>query len=127
MNRSTLPIVSILDEKNTTAFKAMSEVVFIAYLTSKDADLKSTFTELAIRNHRRFAFGIASGASVNKAGSTPLPSIVCYKIGEGEQEILSGQSGIDALEKFMEMATVALIGEMTRRNEIKYLKARHPT
>jgi protein disulfide-isomerase A1 len=52
---------------------------------------------------------------------------VCYKILEGEQEILSGQSGIDALEKFMETATALPIGEMTRRNEIEYLKVRHPS
>ena len=32
---------------------------------------------------------------------------------------------MDALEKFMEMATAAPIGEMTRRNEMKYLNVRH--
>jgi protein disulfide-isomerase A1 len=96
-------------------------------LTSRDADLKSAFTELASRNHYKFAFGIASSVSLAKASNIPLPSIVCYKIGEGEQEIFSGQSEIDALEKFMETSTALPIGDMTRRNEMKYLKACHPS
>jgi protein disulfide-isomerase A1 len=84
----------------------------------------STFTDLASRNHHKFAFGIASNANLAKAGSIPVPSLVCYKAWEGEQEILSGQSGIEALEKFMETATTHPIGEMTRRNEMRYLKVR---
>jgi protein disulfide-isomerase A1 len=45
---------------------------------------------------------------------------------EGEQEILSGSAGTEALEKFMETATAPTIGEMTRRNEMEYLKVHHP-
>lgn len=51
---------------------------------------------------------------------------MCLKPGEGEQEILSGQAGIDAMERFIETATAPVIGEFTRRNEMKYMKVISP-
>jgi protein disulfide-isomerase A1 len=51
-----------------------------------------------------------------------FPALWCISQGK-EHEVLPGPSGIDALEKFLETATAPPIGEFTRRNELKYMKA----
>jgi protein disulfide-isomerase A1 len=79
--------------------------------------------ELASRNHDKFTFGIASDKSLAKAINIQIPSVVVHKPNEGEQEVLPGPSGIDALESFLETATAPSIGEFTRKNELKYMRA----
>jgi len=125
LNRATLPIISTLDKKNITAFKSADEAVFIAYLPREDAHLKSTFTSLASRNHDKFTFGITTDPNLAQEDGLSIPSIICHKSSEGEQEVFSGQTGINALKKFIETATAPLIGEFTRRNEMQYMKV-HP-
>jgi protein disulfide-isomerase A1 len=123
LNRATLPTISTLDSKNITDFKSVDEAVVIAYIPEEQMALKSAFTELASRNHDKFTFGIVTDKLLAQAENVQVPSVVVHKPREGEQEILSGPSGIDALEKFLETATAPPIGEFTRRNELKYMKA----
>jgi protein disulfide-isomerase A1 len=85
--------------------------------------LKSAFIELASRNHDKYTFGLASDKRLAEADNVQVPSVVVHKSKEGEQEVLPGPSGIDTLEKFVEAATAPSIGEFTRRNELKYMKA----
>lgn len=118
MKRATLPTVSTLDRSNITAFTSIDETVFIAYTLPGDKALKSTFTELATRYHDKYTFGIAT----ETADSMTLPSIVCHQMREGEEKVFSAQASIDALEKFIEETTAPIIGEFTRRNEMKYMK-----
>lgn len=54
----------------------------------------------------------------------PFPSIVCYKTREGERLPFSGQPRLDTLEEWAEKAAMPLVGEMTSKNEMYYLKAR---
>ena len=89
----------------------------------KTTEFKSRFTTLASHNHERFTFGIVSDAALAKAENVPLGCIVCYKADEDEQ-MLCSQSRSDILQGFVEKSTTQLIGEMTRRNELKYLQVR---
>ncbi|KAE8453967.1 hypothetical protein EG329_007743 [Mollisiaceae sp. DMI_Dod_QoI] len=123
LHRAVAPTISIVDQKNITTFLSSDETIFIAYTTPEDNHLQSTFAALASRNHDKYAFGIATDMSLANAAGITLPSVVCIKPGEGEQEVLSGEAGIDAMEKFIETATAPTIGEFTRRNEMKYMKA----
>lgn len=126
LHRAATPTVSLVDQKNITTFTSSDETVFIAYTAPEDHHLQSTFAALASRNHDKYAFGIATDSNLAKLAGISLPSIVCVKPGEGEQEVLSGQAGIDAMERFIETATAPTIGEFTRRNEMKYMKVPSP-
>jgi protein disulfide-isomerase A1 len=97
--------------------------VVIAYIPEEQTALKSAFTELASRNRDRFTFGLVTDKSLAQVETVQVPSVVVHKPREGEQEVLPGPSGIDALERFLETATAPPIGEFTRRNELKYMKA----
>jgi protein disulfide-isomerase A1 len=97
--------------------------VVIAYIPEEQTTLRSAFTELAYKNHDKFTFGLVADKSLAQAENLQVPSVVVHKLREGEQEVLPGPSGIDALEKFLETATAPPIGEFTRRNELKYMKA----
>lgn len=123
LNRAVLPVVSALDQNNITEFKSGDEAVIIAYIPEEEKTLKAAFVELASRNHDKFTFGIASDKSLAKAVNIQIPSVVVHKPKEGEQEVLPGPSGIDALESFLETATAPSIGEFTRKNELKYMRA----
>jgi len=123
--RSSLPPVSSLDKRNITAFKSKDEAVFIAYPESEDRNLRSTFRALATQNHDRYSFGMADSA-LGKTDNVPPGCVVCHKTKTEEQKILCGQSKLEALEDFMETAAAPLIGDMTRRNEMKYLKVSFP-
>jgi protein disulfide-isomerase A1 len=121
--RLTLPDIYFLDSTNITSFKSVDEHVFVRYLNPTDIDLRSIFETLATRNHQKFAFGIATDVSLANAENIPVPSIVCYKPSEGEQELSYGEWGLESLDSFIEASTTPLIGELTRRNEMKYLQA----
>ncbi|KAH7350743.1 thioredoxin-like domain-containing protein [Rhexocercosporidium sp. MPI-PUGE-AT-0058] len=123
VSRATLPTLSILDKSNITSFKSSDEFVFIAYIPAKDGHLKTTFASLAKRLSDKFTFGIATDPKVAKSEHVQYPSIVCHKVEDSEQEIFSGEAGLDALQNFVERATAPTIGEFTRRNEMKYMKA----
>jgi protein disulfide-isomerase A1 len=125
MRRSERPVVSTLDKDSLTAFKSIDDAVFIGHFGSGHAQLKSSFTTLASRNHNKFSFGIVSNAALAQANDIPLGCITCYK-SQGEQETLCDQSRLDVLQDFVERSTAPLIGEMTRRNELKYLQVRRP-
>jgi protein disulfide-isomerase A1 len=127
LGRATLPIVSILDQRNATDFKSADETVVIAYIPEEEKTLRSAFTELAFRHHDKYTFGIVSDMHLAQAENIQLPSVVVHNSKEGEQEVLPGPSGIDALEKFLEQATAPSIGEFTRRNELKYMKVLFPS
>lgn len=88
-----------------------------------DADLSSIFEGLAARNRHRFTFGITSDVRLATAENVPVPSIIGYETSDGEQQTFSGEWQLKALESFVERTTAPLIGEMTRRNEMRYLQA----
>ena len=118
--------MSVLDKSNIAEFRAIDHFVFIAYIPTGDETSKRTFTTLATRHHDKYTFGLTSDASLIKSASTTIPSITCINSLGGEQEILSGEAGLDAMEKFMEAATAPVIGEFTMRNELKYMKVTNP-
>lgn len=122
LHRTTLPKISYLDKKNVSDFKSIDDAVFVAYIPDGEGHMKSTFTSLAKRHSDKFAFGIITDKSVPRSEGLQFPSIVCYRTEEGEREVFTGQHGINALQKFMESVTAPLIGEFTRRNEMKYMK-----
>jgi protein disulfide-isomerase A1 len=121
MHRLERPVVSAIDKRSLDILKSVDDAVFISYFNPKDVELKSSFTTLASRNHHRFTFGTVSDAALARAENVPLGCIVRYST-EEEPKTLCGQSRLDILQEFVEKSTVPLIGEMTRRNELKYLQ-----
>jgi protein disulfide-isomerase A1 len=101
--------------------------VFIAYLAAMDEQLKKSFTSVAKRNRHRFSFGISTDPALAMAENIALGCIVYYNNMHKEQEMLCGENGIADLERWAEKVTMPLIGEMTRRNELRYLNVGFPT
>ncbi|KAH8600052.1 thioredoxin-like domain-containing protein [Bisporella sp. PMI_857] len=123
LSRSLLPVVSIIDKKNFTAFQSKDEAVFIAFpVTGSEEAMFSSMASLAARNRDRFTFGVASQELV-KSQTAHAGCILAYVTENGEPQKLCKEWKLDVLESFVEKATAPLIGEMTRRNELKYLKA----
>lgn len=111
-----------MDSINISDFKSIDEYVVVAYLNPEDNESKSTFERLAAGSHHKFSFGMTTDVRLANAENVPIPSIVCYKTSDGEQEIFSGEWRLRTMESFIEASTAPLIGELTRRNEMKYLQ-----
>lgn len=125
IRRAERPEISALDKKSLESFKSIDDAVFVAFLGPGNVELKSSFTTLASRNHNRFSFGVVSDGALAGAENILLGCIVRYKVGE-EHQSLCAQSRLDILQDFVEESTAPLIGEMTRRNELKFLQVRFP-
>jgi len=127
LHRVTSPTVSLLNQENITSFITSDETVFIAYISPENHHLHNTYTALATKYHSQYSFGLSTSFQLAKSASLSIPSIVCIRPNEGEQEVLSGEARLDQIEKFIETATAPIIGEFTRRNEMKYMKVTFPS
>lgn len=121
INRSKLSKLSTLNCKNITAFQSAKENIFIAYLASDDHNQEPNIATIAAQNSDRFTFGLTYDPNAATLMKASIPSIVCYR-SDGGSEVLLLPTTIYELEEFVEKATAALVGEMTRRNELKYMK-----
>lgn len=121
MHRSGRPEVSVLDKTSLIPFQSIDNDVFVAFIAPGDLGFKSSFMTLATRNSDRFSFGVVSDEALAKAEKISLGCIVRYEVGK-EPHSLCRQSRLDMLQDFVEKLTTPLIGEMTRRNELKYLQ-----
>ena len=124
MVREYLPPVTTVNEANIDTFKGIDNAVFIAYLTPKDKELEAIFTAAAKANHRDFVFGLTYESVLAESGKFPVPSVVCHKLREGENEILAAPFDAKLFKQFMRATTTPIIGEMTKRNMNDYLGVR---
>lgn len=120
MARSSLPAVTILDERNLTAFKSVDKALFIAYPAQGDTNLKRNFRALAERHQDKFSFGMIETV-LNEIDGVSPDCVAFYREGIASK-MLCGHSKLESLEHFLETATTPIVGELTRRNESKYLK-----
>ena len=121
LGRTSMPVVSILDSKSVTGFKFLDEITFVAFPRPDDAVLESSFTKLAGRNNDRFLFGLANTDLAESQGASP-GCVVAYKMQREEPKQICSEWRLDVLENFVDTASAPLIGELTKRNEMKYLK-----
>ncbi|PBP19962.1 hypothetical protein BUE80_DR009202 [Diplocarpon rosae] len=123
MKRAELPEVSVLDHKNITSFKSVDGAVFIAYVTGFQHRLALLFAGLAKRYHDRYTFAMVTDSSLVKREGLQYPTIMCYKRSESKQHLFPVEVEVLDLEQWIANVTTPLVGEFTRRNEMKYLKA----
>ena len=111
----------MVDKKNLTKFTTTSEVAFVAYPAPDDKAMVSTFYTLATRNRDRFRFATAAPA-LAKSASSSAGCITAITGAEEPYQKLCNEWRLDALENFVEKAAAPIVGEMTRRNDLKYFK-----
>lgn len=108
--------MTLLDEKKFTAFQSIDDSVLVAYLNPHDTHIEAAFRSLAHRYKDRASFGFLE---------TDKPSsVVCYRNKDDEQMNAGNLAAIGALPSFVEACIKPLIGEFSRRNELKYMQVR---
>ncbi|KAG9239732.1 thioredoxin-like domain-containing protein [Amylocarpus encephaloides] len=117
VQRSSRPVISVVDVNNLTEFQSIDTVVFILVIPNPDHEVKATFTRVATQYHSSFSFGVRVGPPNYKA------HVLCYKSHEDELEVFTGPLNPTAIEGFVKEASLPLVGQLTRRNEMKYLKS----
>lgn len=108
--------MSVLDAEGLGGFKTVDETVFIAYLTTGDEESRTAFADVAEKYHDEFSFGAISDAATVEAQGLKAPSVVCYKVIDGDTLSFSAFSELGALDKFVAEASRQVVGELTTQN-----------
>lgn len=122
MARASRPVLSILEEEGMASFKSLDDTVCVAYADKNHQHVKINFEILAAWYHDQFTFGIVEVISNTYKGIEP-GCIVCYRSEDPEEwALLCGQTKLETLESFLKTVTASVVGDLTRRSELKYLK-----
>ncbi|KAI1858043.1 uncharacterized protein JN550_012936 [Neoarthrinium moseri] len=115
LRRASRPTVTLLDERKITAFQSIDDAVVVAHLNARDTHIQEAFKSLASRFKDRASFGSLE--------TTEQTTIVCYNNRDNEQSTTSDLAAIDSLPSFVSACMTPLIGEFSRRNEVKYFQS----
>lgn len=108
------PPVTALDDKKITAFQSIDDAVVIAYINPRDSHLEAGFKSISSRYRDRASFGSLE--------TTDDSTLVCYNNRDNEQSSTSDLTTIETLPAFVANCMKPLVGEFSRRNELKYLQ-----
>jgi protein disulfide-isomerase A1 len=114
LRRAGRPTVSTLNQKKITAFQSIDDIVIISNLNPRDEHIQTAFQSLAAQYKDRMSFG-----SLETNGQS---TVVCYNNKDDEQSTLSDLTAVGSLDAFIDACTTPLVGEFSRRNEMKYLQ-----
>lgn len=117
LRRAARPTITQLDEKMITAFQSIDDAVVVAHIHPRDAHIRTLFKSLAHRYHDRASFGQLETAD------DEVSTVVCYNNKDNEQSTTSDLSAIDTLSSFVEACIRPLVGEFSRRTEVKYAQS----
>ncbi|ETS85669.1 hypothetical protein PFICI_03694 [Pestalotiopsis fici W106-1] len=115
LRRAARPTLTQLDEKTITAFQSIDDAVIVAHINPRDDHIQTLYKSLAYRYHDRASFGLLE--------TDETSTIVCYNNKDNEQSTTSDLSAIDTLSSFVEACIRPLVGEFSRRTEVKYAQS----
>lgn len=115
LRRVSRPPVTALDDKKITAFQSIDDAVVIAYINPRDSHLEAGFKSISSRYRDRASFGSLE--------TTDDSTLVCYNNRDNEQSSTSDLTTIETLPAFVANCMKPLVGEFSRRNELKYLQS----
>lgn len=117
LRRVLRPTISPLDNNNITSFLSVDDIVFIGHIYPADENVLDRFNALAGKYHDRFSFGLTSVP-------TPPSAIGCYNNADNIQKASADLTTIESLSSFVKQCSTPLVPELSRRNELAYLKVR---
>ncbi|KAI0155664.1 thioredoxin-like domain-containing protein [Pestalotiopsis sp. NC0098] len=115
LRRAGRPATTHLDDKTITAFQSIDDAVVVAHINARDAHVRTLFQSLAHRYRDRASFG-----QLETGGPS---TVVCYNNRDDEQSTTSDLSAVDTLAAFVEACITPLVGEFSRRTEVKYAQS----
>jgi protein disulfide-isomerase A1 len=126
MIKQSLPAVSVLSKDTIEEFKTQDKVVTIAYFDADDKSSNETFTLVADGLRDDFLFGATSDPALAKEAGVKAPAIVLYKDFDEKKTPFTGKFDKEAIEKFVQTASVPLVGEVGPDTYASYMAAKIP-
>ncbi|KAI9053727.1 hypothetical protein LZ554_002678 [Drepanopeziza brunnea f. sp. 'monogermtubi'] len=126
MTKQSLPAVSILTKDTLEDFKTADKVVLVAYFAADDKASNTTFTTVAEKLRDNFLFGAINDAAVAKAEGVTFPAVILYKSFDEGKTIFTGTFDAEAIEKFVNTASVPLVGELGPDSYTMYMETGLP-
>ncbi|OAL47136.1 hypothetical protein IQ07DRAFT_682622 [Pyrenochaeta sp. DS3sAY3a] len=131
VTRHSLPILSDVERRDVPAFRALDDVVVLAYLDSdQHGGFLDVFAQVADRagRDREVVFGVVDvrgqaggdGQGALDVGVEGVngPAVVCYKNTDGDHQVLAltGELGVHDVEKWLRSARQNAIKEFRERD-----------
>jgi protein disulfide-isomerase A1 len=116
LNRISGPSVADLTSEQLPSFLAGDHVSVVLQAPPGQDNLVENFETVAHRYHDRYSFGLLLGEG-------QAPALRCQNNVDRLEYSTSELTTVASVESFVRQCGADLIGEMTRRNELSYVKA----
>ncbi|KAI0996781.1 Protein disulfide-isomerase [Podosphaera aphanis] len=126
MIKQSLPAVSELTKETIEDFKKADQVVLVAFIEADDKTSNTTFTTVAEKLRDNYPFGATNDVELAKSEGVTPPAIVLYKSFDEGKTIFSDKFGVEEIEKFANLASIPLIGEVGPDTYASYMSTGLP-
>ena len=122
--RRKRPVVSTLGIEDLVPFKTIDETVLIAYLDPEDREPAEAFADVASQYRDEFSFGIATDPSAILSQKVDAPTVMCYKLIDGDTAKFAPFDDLARLDEWLKEAARPVISELTVLNHPRLLEVR---
>lgn len=126
MVKQQLPAVSTISKETLEEFKTTDRVVLVAYYASDDKTSNQTFAALAETLRDDYLFGASSDVALAEAEGVQQPAVVLYKDFDEGKAVFTETFTEEAIENFLKIASVPLVGEVGPETYQGYMAAGIP-
>lgn len=126
MVKQQLPAVSTITKDTLEEFKTTDKVVLVAYYGTDDKTSNQTFAALAETLRDDYLFGASSDLALAEAEGVKQPSVVLYKDFDEGKNVFAETFTEEAIENFIKVASVPLVGEVGPETYQGYMSAGIP-
>jgi len=116
--RISAPFLADLTPANLSSFLASDDVVIVAQASPEDDILLESFENAAHKYHDRYSFGVLLAEG---QGHVPV-ALRCQNNLDRLELSTTELGGVTAVDEFVGRCGARLVGELTRRNEMKYMR-----
>lgn len=114
-------ISAVISEAELARFKALDDVVFIAFLSAESQEAMEIFHSIAEEYHEEFVFGYTYDKKIAEKEGVTVPSIICYKNTDGDHKVLKGAFTSESVKDFLATAPKSIIGDFSERSVEAYM------
>ena len=126
MIRQTLPLISVVTERNIAELGSLDMALVIAFMDTDDSESGKLFESIVDSHHDKFLFGISSDITLAKADGVKPPVITIHSALDHIDRVFSETFNIDKIEEFLNRVSTPLIGMFSLETYYEYTQVSYP-
>ncbi|KAJ4357929.1 uncharacterized protein N0V89_002506 [Didymosphaeria variabile] len=114
-------ISAIRDGEELSNLKKVDDVVLVAFMSAESDKPKRVLNSIAERFYEDFVFGFTHDKAIADTEGVTMPTIVCYKNGDGDHKVFEGNFTEEDVVAFLATAPKMVIGDFSERSVEAYM------